>query len=37
MGKDKMTFIYNKYDIAPYAIGEIALDIDYDRLKDLMK
>ena len=37
MGKDKLTFIYNKYDIAPYAVGEIIAEIPYDNLQDLLK
>lgn len=37
IGKDKITFIYNRYDIAPYAAGEIMLDIDYNRIKDILK
>ena len=37
LGKEKITFIYNRYDIAPYAVGEIMLDIDYNRLKDVIK
>lgn len=37
LGKEKITFIYNRYDIAPYAAGEIMLDIDYKRLKDILK
>ncbi len=37
LGKDKITFIYNRYDIAPYAAGEIMLDIEYNRLKDVLK
>lgn len=37
VGKEKITFIYNRYDIAPYAAGEIMLDIDYNRIKDILK
>lgn len=37
LGKEKITFIYNRYDIAPYAAGEIMLDINYNRLKDVLK
>lgn len=37
LGKDKITFIYNRYDIAPYAAGEIVLDIEYSKLKDILK
>lgn len=37
MDKEKITFVYNKYDIAPYAVGEIVIDINQEKLKDLMK
>lgn len=37
LGKDKITFIYNRYDIAPYAAGEIMLDIEYKNIKDILK
>ncbi len=37
IGKDKLTFIYNKYDIAPYAVGEIIAEIPYDKLKGILK
>lgn len=32
-----ITFLYNRYDIAPYAYGEITLTIDYEKLKEIMK
>ncbi len=32
-----ITFLYNRYEIAPYAAGEILLTIDYNTLKDIMK
>lgn len=37
MGKDNLTFIYNKYDIAPYAVGEIIAEIPYEKLQDILK
>lgn len=37
LGKEKITFIYNKYEIAPYSTGEILLDITYDKIKELLK
>ena len=37
LGNDKIVFIYNRYDIAPYALGDIMIDVTYDELKDLMK
>lgn len=30
-------FIYNRYDIAPYAAGDIIIDITYEKLKDILK
>ena len=35
--KEQIVFIYNKYDIAPYAVGDIIINIGYDKLKDLLK
>ena len=32
-----ITFLYNRYEIAPYAYGEISLTLDYTTLKDIMK
>ena len=37
MRKDNLTFIYNKYDIAPYAVGEIIAEIPYEKLQDILK
>lgn len=37
LGNDKIVFIYNKYEIAPYALGDIMIEVTYDELKDLMK
>ena len=34
---DSITFLYNRYEIAPYAAGEILLTIDYNTLKEIMK
>lgn len=36
LGKDKMTFLYNKYDIAPYAMGTITLSLPYSSLEKYM-
>ena len=36
-GNDSITFLYNRYEIAPYAAGEILLTIDYNTLKEIMK
>lgn len=35
--KEQIVFIYNKYDIAPYAVGDIMIKISYEQLKDLLK
>lgn len=37
LGKEKITFIYNRYEIAPYAAGEILIDIEYENIKEIMK
>lgn len=37
MGKENLTFIYNVYDIASYAAGEIIAEIPYEKLQDLLK
>lgn len=36
-GKDSFTFIYNKYEIAPYAAGEITVNIAVEDIKKLLK
>ena len=37
LGDDEMTFIYNPYEIAPYAKGNTELTLSYSKLKDIMK
>lgn len=37
LGKDAIIFVYNPYEIAPYALGRIDLTINYENLKPLMK
>lgn len=37
LGKDGITFIYNPYEIAPYALGRIELTISYSTLEPIMK
>lgn len=37
LGKDTTTFIYNMYDIAPRAAGEISAKIPNDKIRHLMK
>lgn len=37
LGKDGVTFIYNPYEIAPYALGRIELKLSYSTLEPIMK
>jgi hypothetical protein len=37
LGEDHITFIYNVYEIAAYAMGSTELEVEYDEVKDLMK
>ena len=37
LDNEKIVFIYNKYEIAPYAVGDIMIDVTYEELKDLLK
>ena len=37
IGKENITFIYNRYDIAPDIAKEIKLTTDYKELKELLK
>jgi hypothetical protein len=37
LGKDDITFIYNPYEIAPYAMGKTELILTYDDMDDIMK
>ena len=37
LGKDEVTFVYNPYEIAPYAMGMVELTIDNDELEKLWK
>lgn len=34
---EKIVFIYNRYEIAPYAFGDIMIDVTYEELKDILK
>ena len=36
LDNEKIVFIYNKYEIAPYALGDIMINVTYDELKDLL-
>jgi hypothetical protein len=36
LGEDEVKFIYNRYDIAPYALGAIELSLPYKQVEDLM-
>ena len=35
--KDSIVFIYNNYEIAPYALGKSHIGFSYDELKDILK
>ena len=37
LGKDNITFIYNAYEIAPYAMGMTELELSYDELSGILK
>ena len=37
LDKEEITFIYNKYDIAPYSEGDIFVSLSYDSLKEILK
>jgi hypothetical protein len=37
LDEDKVTFVYNPYEIAPYPAGIIELSVDYDDMEDIMK
>ena len=37
LGKDSITFLYNRYEIAPYALGDILITLDYNSLKEILK
>ena len=37
LGQDSITFLYNRYEIAPYAMGDILISLDYKTLKEIMK
>ena len=37
LGEDEVTFVYNPYEIAPYAMGMVELTIDNDELEKLWK
>lgn len=37
MDRDSISFFFNQYDIAPYALGQTSLSFSYDELKPYMK
>lgn len=37
LGKDSIFFIYNSYEIAPYAYGDSHIGFKYEELKDILK
>jgi hypothetical protein len=36
LGKDKIQFLFNRYDIAPYSAGEIVLEVPYEEIGHCM-
>ena len=37
IGAEEITFVYNRYEIAPYALGDILISLDYNSLKEILK
>ena len=37
LGKDKVSFLFNRYDIAPYSAGEIVLEFSYEEIGHCLK
>ena len=37
LGKDKIQFLFNRYDIAPYSAGEIVLEVPYEEMGHCLK
>lgn len=37
LGKEEVSFLFNRYDIAPYSAGEIVLRISYEKIGPFMK
>lgn len=37
LGKDKVLFLFNRYDIAPYSAGEIVLEVSYEEIGHYLK
>ena len=37
LAQDSITFLYNRYEIAPYAMGDILISLDYKTLKEILK
>lgn len=37
LDSDEITFIYNAYEIAPYAMGRTEISVSYSEVKDLLK
>ena len=36
-GEDRLVFLFNRYEIAPYYLGEIKIEIPYDEIRDLLR
>lgn len=37
LDKEQIVFIYNRYEIAPYALGDIMINVTYKELEELIK
>ena len=37
LGKDGVTFYYNRYEIAPYSAGDFSLTVPYDDINVYLK
>ena len=37
LGADSLTFLYNRYEIAPYAMGDRLISLNYETLKEILK
>lgn len=37
LGKEEVSFLFNRYDIAPYSAGEIVIHVPYEAIKPFMK
>ena len=35
--EDRVSFLYNRYDIAPYAMGEFIIDVPYAEIETMLR